>query len=257
MDRDFAKSLAGSFAFHLLLFLLWAALFQSFRVVRTPLLMELTLIGGLSPGAGLGALEARPGEEPGPLEGKAGREGAFDEPRDRPRPPEAEAALEGETARAVRPTPTAGAGSPGDPAYLARIRQEAPIGISPRREIESRIKTTAGLGHLGVAGSPHGRALLEGQLAARGIRRQVYPEYPEWAKREGVEGSVKYRLTVLPSGLLRDDLSLEQTSGYRELDRRVAEALLQWEFEPLPPGVPSVDQTGFITFKFNFKTDAP
>ena len=59
--------------------------------------------------------------------------------------------------------------------------------------------------------------------------------------------------TVLPNGLLKlDDLQLDQTSGYRELDRIVYDALLQWEFEPLAPQMPQVDQSGLITFTFSF-----
>jgi protein TonB len=89
-------------------------------------------------------------------------------------------------------------------------------------------------------------------LAARSIKRQVVPEYPGWAKKQGVEAVVRFRLTVLPNGLLKeDDLQLEQTSGYRELDRAVYDALIQWEFEPLRPEIPQVEQSGIITFAFS------
>jgi TonB family protein len=110
---------------------------------------------------------------------------------------------------------------------------------------------------MGVAGSPEGNPEIEGELAARAIKVQVNPVYPDWAKKQGIEAVVKFRLTVLPNGFLKeDDLQLEQTSGYRELDRDVYDALIQWEFEPLDPSVPQVNQGGVITFSFSFKAPA-
>ncbi len=103
------------------------------------------------------------------------------------------------------------------------------------------------------AGTPDGSANIEGELAARNIKRQVNPLYPDWAKKQGVEAIVKFRLTVLPNGLLKDDLQLDQTSGYRDLDRVVYDALIQWEFDPLSPELPQVEQSGVITFSFSLK----
>jgi TonB family protein len=105
-----------------------------------------------------------------------------------------------------------------------------------------------------VAGTPNGSANIEGELAARTIKRQVNPIYPEWAKKQGIEATIRFRLTVLPNGLLReDDLQVDQTSGYRELDRVVYDALIQWEFEPLPAEIPQGDQSGVVTFSFSLK----
>ena len=105
-----------------------------------------------------------------------------------------------------------------------------------------------------MAGAPDGNAHIEGELAARAIRKQVNPLYPDWAKKQGIEATVKFRLTVFPNGLLKEDeLQLDQTSGYRELDRVVYEALVQWEFEPLNPDVAQVEQSGVISFTFSLK----
>jgi protein TonB len=106
---------------------------------------------------------------------------------------------------------------------------------------------------MGVTGTPNGRVDIEGELAGRNIRRKVVPSYPDWAKKQGIEGTIQYRITVLPNGYLRDDVQLEQTSGWRELDRVAYEALLQWEFDALPEGAPSVNQSGLVTFAFSFK----
>ncbi|MGH7739390.1 MAG: energy transducer TonB, partial [bacterium] len=133
------------------------------------------------------------------------------------------------------------------------LDKSAPIGLAIHKDTTDQIKTTAGLGHLGVAGSPDGNAQIEGELAARSVKTKVYPQYPRWALEQGVEGSVRFQLTVLPNGLLKDDLELEQTSGYPELDREVYEALIQWVFSPLAPSAPQVDQSGVITFSFNLK----
>ena len=253
MDKQFQKSILYSTLFHRLLFLLLFFVYQSFRVVHTPLMMDLTLIGDMSKGFGLGAPEAKSGETPNQLPLAATNGESRNTSQTLPNLPvpnvqRPEVAMK----RPLKPNPHSGKASPEQ--YLQSLNHEAPIGLENKKDVTSDIKTTAGLGHMGVAGSPEGNPTIEGELAARAIKRQVNPIYPDWAKKQGIEATVKFRLTVLPNGLLKeDDLELEQTSGYRELDRVVYDALIQWEFQPLDPNITQVNQSGEITFAFSLK----
>jgi len=253
MNSDLRRSLLWSAILHALVFVAFARLYESFLVARTPLLMELTLIGQMSRGEGLGADQSRAGDSPGALEEADTGKGEFDTPSRKADPAGTAPSETGDVAR-VQKTPVAPeTGSADQDAHLRSVRESAPIGIVPKRSTGARIKTTTGLGRSGVAGSPDGNAAIEGQLAARGVKRKVFPPYPDWAKKQGIEGSVKYRITVLPNGLIKDDVTVDQTSGYREMDRLVYESLIQWEFEPLPPSLAQVEQSGVIHFIFNFQ----
>ena len=253
MDRQFQKSVLYSTLFHGLLLLILLLVYQSFLVVHTPLMMDLTLIGEMSQGNGLGSPEAKSGEAPSTLPRAAtnGEFGSTSQTQANPPIPNSERP---EVALQKPLKSKNHSGNSPSEQYLENLSNEAPIGMENKKDVNTDIKTTAGLGHVGVAGSPEGSPVIEGELAARAIKRQVNPDYPDWAKKQGIEATVKFRLTVLPNGLLKeDDLQLDQTSGYRELDRLVYDALIQWEFQPLDPSVAQVDQAGVITFSFNLK----
>ena len=252
MDRRFNQALLYSAILHTLLLFLFIWIYESFLVTRTPLLMELTLIGQMSQGEGLGSPTAQTGPTAGALP-TAKTEGDFSTPQQAQANPSVANSARHEVALHHPLKPKKHSSAKTDEQYLESLRKSAPIGLASPKDVESDIKTTAGLGHIGVAGTPDGNANIEGELAARAIKRQVNPIYPDWAKKQGVEATVKFRVTVIPSGLLRDDLEMVQTSGYRELDRDVYDALIQWEFETLAPQLPQVDQSGVITFSFSLK----
>ncbi len=253
MDREFQKSILYSTLFHGLLLLALFLIYRSFLVVNTPLMMQLTLIGQMSKGYGMGSPSAQSGEAPNqlPLAATNGEFGSTSQTRTNPPPPNVERS---EVAMKQPLKPKTHSGNAPTEQYLENLTNEAPIGLENKKDVTAQIKTTNGLGHAGVAGSPEGSPTIEGELASRAIKHQVNPAYPDWAKKQGIEATVKFRLTVLPNGLLReDDLQLDQTSGYRELDRAVYDAMVQWEFEPLDPNIPQEDQSGVITFSFNLK----
>ncbi len=249
-QRSFLKPVVYSTLLHLFILLLLAFLLSSFLTPKTPLMMELTLIGQMSKGEGLGSIASNPGKQPDQSP-EVKTQGTFSSPQKTASNPEITAAPSKVSIRKPLPTQKV-SGSASAESYLESLDKTAPIGLSIHKEATNEIKTTAGLGHLGVAGAPDGNAQIEGELAAREIKTKVFPKYPDWAQKQGVEGSVRYRLTVLPNGLLKDDLELEQTSGYPELDQDVYAALIQWEFSALTPSSPQVDQSGVITFSFNF-----
>jgi TonB family protein len=137
---------------------------------------------------------------------------------------------------------------------LEKLNNSAPIGMEDQKADDSQIKTTEGVGHQGIAGAPDGNAQIEGQLAGRTILSQVNPIYPDWAQKQAIEATVKYQITVKPSGQLKEEeIQLVQTSGYRELDQVVYDALVQWEFTALAPDITQADQSGVVTFSFSLK----
>jgi protein TonB len=254
VDREFGKSILTSLALHALVLLLLFKVLDAFLVSHSPALMELNLIGVSSLGDGSGSQSTLRGTESVPVPAADKGEGQdFASPKaasvPQPKVPQAKGEL---SSKKIKPSPRPQSKAERS-AYLESLRREAPIGIAPNSKNDDHIKTTAGLGYLGVTGTPNGNVNIEGELAGRNIRRKVVPAYPDWAKKQGVEGTIQYRITVLPNGYLKDDVQLEQTSGWRELDRVVYEALLQWEFDALPEGSPQVNQSGLVTFAFGFK----
>ncbi len=253
MDRDFRKSLFYSTLFHGLLLFALFLFYKSFLVVHTPLMMDLTLIGEMSKGYGLGSPAAQSGEAPNqlPMASTSGEFGSTSQTRANPPLPN----VERPEVAVKKPLKNKNqSGNAPSEKYLESLTKLAPIGLENKKDVASQIKTTTGVGRTGVAGSPEGSPTIEGELASRAIKVQVNPDYPDWAKKQGIEATVKFRITVLPNGLLREDeLQLEQTCGYRELDRDVYNALIQWQFQPLDANVPQQDQSGVITFSFNLK----
>jgi len=107
------------------------------------------------------------------------------------------------------------------------------------------------------ADSPTHRTLagaqLSGPVADRPLISYSTPAYPEWAKREGVEGTTKIYFVVLPDGKVKQNIVVEKTSGFEDFDRNAAQALLAWHFQPLT-GNQTGEQWGRITFHFRLSS---
>ena len=95
-------------------------------------------------------------------------------------------------------------------------------------------------------------ARLTGPVADRNLISHRMPQYPEWAKRDGVEASVSLYFIVLPSGEVKENILVQKTSGFSDFDDRAVAALRQWKFEPLSGGKTG-EQWGSITFNFRLK----
>lgn len=93
---------------------------------------------------------------------------------------------------------------------------------------------------------------LAGEVSDRHLIAYTTPDYPEWAKRDGVEVSVELYFTVLPSGQVKESILVERTSGYDDFDRRAKTALTTWRFESLGPGSGG-EQWGRIEFKYRLR----
>ena len=134
------------------------------------------------------------------------------------------------------------------PLELRRVDEATPvpiaaaIGEAPRKEKAAERRQS-------VASRELAGATLLGPVADRKLLRYSTPAYPEWAKREGVEGSVRLYFLVSEEGQVRENIVVEKTSGYPDFDSNAVTALSGWLFEPLP-GNQVGDQWGQITFKF-------
>jgi TonB family protein len=91
---------------------------------------------------------------------------------------------------------------------------------------------------------------ISGQIAGRKILTSVPPVYSERARREGWEGVVAVRFTVLPDGRVKDNVFLEQTSVHRDLNQAALAAIRQFRFAPLAADQGSLEQWGIITIVF-------
>ena len=95
-------------------------------------------------------------------------------------------------------------------------------------------------------------ASLAGPIADRKVLSTDVPDYPEWAKREAVEGSVTLYFVVRPDGTVKENVVVQKTAGFGEFDDNARAALLAWRFEPLHGGRTG-EQWGTITFHFRLR----
>ncbi len=93
---------------------------------------------------------------------------------------------------------------------------------------------------------------LEGPVSGRPLVRYDAPDYPDWARRDGVEVTVELSFTVLPSGQVKENIRVERTSGYRDFDERAQTSLRQWRFARLGGGATG-EQWGRIEFNYRLK----
>jgi len=92
-------------------------------------------------------------------------------------------------------------------------------------------------------------AQLMGPVADRPVLSYVRPVYPEWAKRDAVEGSVTLYFVVRPDGSIKENILVQKTAGFEDFDENARTALRAWRFQPLTGGRTG-EQWGTITFRF-------
>jgi len=95
-------------------------------------------------------------------------------------------------------------------------------------------------------------ATLVGPIADRPILSRVTPAYPDWAKREAVEGSVTLTFFVRPDGTIKENVLVTKTAGFEDFDENARSALRAWRFEALPSGRTG-EQWGSITFRYRLR----
>jgi TonB family protein len=148
-----------------------------------------------------------------------------------------------------RGTSTGGGGGSGPPAVLQRTgggRAGIPIAAVPVA-MPPAGKTGTAAPATSTSSRNLAGAQLVGPVADRPLVSYQVPRYPEWAKRDGVEGSVTLYFFVLPDGRIKENIVVERTSGFSDFDTGAVEALRQWKFQALPG---SGEQWGRITFNY-------
>jgi TonB family protein len=96
-------------------------------------------------------------------------------------------------------------------------------------------------------------ARMTGPVADRPIVSYTSPSYPEWAKSEGVEGSVMIYFVVLPDGSVKENVMVQRTSGFADFDQNAVDAILSWRFEALGAGKTG-EQWGTILFHYRLRS---
>ena len=120
---------------------------------------------------------------------------------------------------------------------------ETKVNIAPAKKTEAAVAA-------GKTEASKSSVELIGPLQGRGIIASYMPKYPEWMKEKGIEADVAIRFFVAPNGSVKDDMSVERTSGYAELDKLVMAVLKSWQFEPLAKSAKQEDQWGVVTVRF-------
>jgi TonB family protein len=147
------------------------------------------------------------------------------------------------------------------PSELQRDTNARPAPMELPRSAPSRTQTAAVVPDISVpTESPRaatldgadirrnlGSAQLAGPVADRDLESYVTPEYPDWAKREGVEASVTLYFLVRPDGRVKENVLVDKTSGFGDFDENAVKALLAWRFEAINS---TKEQWGSITFNF-------
>ena len=133
-----------------------------------------------------------------------------------------------------------GTGSGPAPALAATGLPKETVADAPARGGESTMRRVA-------AG-----AMLAGPIADRAVIAYVRPVYPEWAKRDAVEGSVTLYFIVRPDGGVRENVLVQKTAGFEDFDENARTALRAWRFAPLRDGRTG-EQWGTITFHYRLR----
>jgi TonB family protein len=93
---------------------------------------------------------------------------------------------------------------------------------------------------------------LAGPIADRPVLSYRKPVYPDWAKRDLVEGSVTLYFIVRPDGSVKENVLVQRTAGFEDFDESARLALRAWRFAPLVGGRTG-EQWGTITFHFRMQ----
>lgn len=167
------------------------------------------------------------------------------------------------TARSTPRIATVGSLVPARPAAAQDLTRQAgtasavPAELTKTRpSVVAAAVTTLSVDHPSESTVPAAEILpgisLAGEVSNRTLVAYTTPEYPDWAKRDGVEVSVRLYFTVLPDGRVKENILIEHTSGYDDFDRRARNALIAWRFDPLQTGSGD-EQWGRIEFKYRLR----
>jgi TonB family protein len=94
-------------------------------------------------------------------------------------------------------------------------------------------------------------ALQTNIVSAAALKRikMTAPQYPESARKRGIEGWVEVAFTVMPNGSV-DDVEVRNASPAEVFDDAAIRAVRQWRFEPVVRNGEKVQQRAMIRLKF-------
>lgn len=147
-------------------------------------------------------------------------------------------------------------GSGGSGPALSLTRGTGTSGIGPAT-VSTGLPTGSAAGAPAKGGESTARrnlagATLMGPIADRPVITYATPVYPDWAKRDAVEGSVTLYFVVRPDGSVKENVLVQKTAGFEEFDENARTALKAWRFQPLTGGRTG-EQWGTITFHFRIR----
>jgi periplasmic protein TonB len=82
------------------------------------------------------------------------------------------------------------------------------------------------------------------------ITKSVNPEYPEDAKKAGIEGAVILKILVNKEGNVRKAVVTNRTDGSVAMEQAAVNAVKQWTFKPATIKKQPVEMWVSIPFKF-------
>jgi len=160
----------------------------------------------------------------------------------------------GGTGQALSLTRGGGAGDGSAPLALGR---GGPASVAPALAQAAGTPVVTDTPASAPEGDAHARrtlagAQLAGPIADRAVLSHVSPDYPEWAKHDGIEAAVTLYFIVRPDGSVKENILVQKTAGFGDFDDSARAALASWRFAPLTGGRTG-EQWGTITFHFRLK----
>jgi protein TonB len=89
------------------------------------------------------------------------------------------------------------------------------------------------------------------QWAGGGSRKKLSGDIPKYPEGANVSAQVRIRTWVLPNGSVRAVQPVQKANTM--LEEAAMKELKLWKFEPLPPGMPQVEQDCVVTFLFRLR----
>ena len=132
-------------------------------------------------------------------------------------------------------------------------RGDSPSG-QDRSGVGSSAKPSAGTIPYGLGSGSGGGGNGEGgdgfavQWLQGNVRRKLAGDLPKYPPGTNVEAQVRIKTVVLPDGTVRSVQPAQK--GDNVLENAAMREVKFWRFEPLPAGVPQVEQTCIVSFLF-------
>ncbi len=228
-QRHLSLSLLAAIVLHLLLALVWAG-FEFDRTTSQPLLLEPPMIRAMLVAAPA-PLPVVAKQEPAPVPVTPPPGNSVN------RPPSQLAA----TPQKLQPLSSAAA-----PQRVTTVAEQRATDVSEPASDTPVVPQTNEVGMVPESYVPPSSQIAYGS--------NPKPNYPQAAKRRGMEGVVEVLVRVDEKGMAVA-VELKHSSGFSVLDREALKAVAQWRFEPARRG--DVAVTGEVVVPIRFRLDEP